>query len=27
MMTRVFVPTVYALFEEGWKGVRTKHAE
>ena len=27
MITLVFVPTVYTLFEEGWKGLRTKHAE
>jgi HAE1 family hydrophobic/amphiphilic exporter-1 len=27
MITLVFVPTVYTLFEEGWKGMRTKHAE
>ena len=27
MITLVFVPTVYTLFEEGWKGMWTKHAE
>jgi hydrophobic/amphiphilic exporter-1 (mainly G- bacteria), HAE1 family len=27
MITLVFVPTVYTLFEEGLKGLRTKHAE
>ena len=27
MITLVFVPTVYTLFEEGWKGMRPKHAE
>jgi HAE1 family hydrophobic/amphiphilic exporter-1 len=27
MITLVFVPTVYTLFEEGWKGLRTRHAE
>jgi hydrophobic/amphiphilic exporter-1 (mainly G- bacteria), HAE1 family len=27
MITLVFVPTVYTLFEEGWKGLRTKHVE
>jgi HAE1 family hydrophobic/amphiphilic exporter-1 len=27
MITLVFVPTVYTLFEEGWKGMRTSHAE
>jgi HAE1 family hydrophobic/amphiphilic exporter-1 len=27
MITLVFVPTVYTLFEEGWKGMLTKHAE
>jgi len=26
-ITLVFVPTVYTLFEEGLKGLRTKHAE
>jgi len=27
MITLVFVPTVYTLFEEGWNGLRTRHAE
>ena len=27
MITLVFVPTVYTLFEEGWKGLFTRHAE
>jgi HAE1 family hydrophobic/amphiphilic exporter-1 len=27
LITLVFVPTVYTLFEEGLKGLRTKHAE
>ena len=26
LITLVFVPTVYTLFEEGWKGLRTGHA-
>ena len=27
MITLVFVPTVYTLFEEGWKGLFVKHVE
>jgi HAE1 family hydrophobic/amphiphilic exporter-1 len=27
MITLVFVPTVYTLFEEGWRGLFTKHVE
>jgi HAE1 family hydrophobic/amphiphilic exporter-1 len=26
LITLVFVPTVYTLFEEGWKGLRSGHA-
>ena len=27
LITLVFVPTVYTLFEEGWKGLRTGAAK
>ena len=26
LITLVFVPTVYTIFEEGWKGLRSGHA-
>jgi HAE1 family hydrophobic/amphiphilic exporter-1 len=25
LITLVFVPTVYTIFEEGWKGLRSSH--